>query len=300
MPPAEWAAARERSAGFAAHWQRTADRLAFVDAFDSVAAGSLPIARDRATALLTERELPRRLFATMTAALADSPLFDPPLRATRDSGHVGAILFETPAARMSATLVSARDLRHATAGRAIVPGHVTVTRYVRACGAMVRRWRPAQDGRLVEVAPLFPADDDIIVHDGRHDAQVIAEANGDVVMLSILLRAGRAEQAREYRLPDGSLVRAASTDEAGARTSMLLTLLRVCARTDAGAVFDAVTREPSPHLRWSAMREWLALDATAAIDRLRVMAQDDGDESVRAVARATLELAARQGVTCPA
>jgi hypothetical protein len=81
---------------------------------------------------------------------------------------------------------------------------------------------------------------------------------------------------------------------------MLLTLLRVSGRADAGDVFDAATHGPAPHARWSAMREWLALDADAAAPRLDAMAAGDPDPEVRDLARATRALVARRRVACPA
>jgi len=295
-----WRAARRRSTAFAEDWLRSPDRIAFADAFDSAASASLAVARDRAVALLSDRDLARRLFSAMTCALAADPLFDPPLRTTRENGHIGAILFDVPAARMSAALVSAGGLAaHPVAG-AIVPGHVTVTRYVHARGARLRRWRIADDAdRLVELPPLTPADGQIVVHDGRREAQSLVSANGDVAMLSILLRAGAVPVVREFSGDTGAPLRTASSDDAAARTSMLLTLLRVGGRTDADAAFAAATHDPAPHARWAAMREWLALDTAAALPRLRALAATERDAGVRTAAAATLDLIAGRGAACP-
>ena len=76
--------------------------------------------------------------------------------------------------------------------------------------------------------------------------------------------------------------------------------MRVQRRADAPAVFDAATRDASAHARWGAMREWLALDADAALPRLDQMAAEDADTEVRTLARATLELVERKRAPCPA
>ena len=68
---------------------------------------------------------------------------------------------------------------------------------------------------------------------------------------------------------------------------LLLAYLRAARRADAAPAFETATRAPAYFLRWAAMREWLALDARAALPRLRALAHDTNAE-VRAAARATL------------
>ena len=130
------------------------------------------------------------------------------------------------------------------------------------------------------------ADGEVVVLDGRTEATLLDPVPGDVVTVSFAAHGGGL--TREYDRATGRLVRAASNDEAASRTRMLLTLLRVSARADAGNAFDAATRADAFHLRWAAMREWLALDAHAALPRLRALADGDPHPQVRATARVTL------------
>ncbi|MES2337859.1 MAG: hypothetical protein V4537_07185 [Pseudomonadota bacterium] len=296
IPRSRWDASRAESAAVAQRWRTCPDRLALADMFDDLAASSLPIARDRAMTLLGDAGWVRRMLAPLTAALAADPLFEPPLKVSRERGRIGAILFDAPAARVTASVLSARAPA-ASPATVVLPGHVSLTRYVRAGRAHLRRWRLAGD-RLDEIAPLFPGDGDVALHDGRSEGHLVAQAESDVVTLTVILRAGAGPQMREYRIADGAAVRAATTDDAASRTAMLLTLLRVSGRSDAPDVFDAATHDPAPTARWSAMREWLALDAAAALSRLAEMAGSDPDAEVRGVAGETQALVRRKAASC--
>jgi hypothetical protein len=82
---------------------------------------------------------------------------------------------------------------------------------------------------------------------------------------------------------------------------MLLAFLRLAGRADAGPQFDAATRDPAFHLRWAAMREWLALDARAAMPRLEAMMVADPHVEIReAAARTLATIRLRPGVPCRA
>ena len=83
-------------------------------------------------------------------------------------------------------------------------------------------------------------------------------------------------------------------DDAASRIEMLLIFLRVSGRADASALFDGASRHPAFHLRWSAMREWLMLDAGSARNRLAEMCARDPNAEVRAAAAATLPLLDRR------
>lgn len=303
---AEWVAARARSAGAARRWRRTPEWRALAAAFDAAAAVDIGVAQARATALLGDAGWAERMLAPLVAALAGDPLFEPPFKVAREGGRIGAILFDAPAARVAASVLTPTNA--APPASVVVPGHVSVTRYVRAGGMLIRRWRvpplagdfDASAPPAVEIAPLAPADGDVVGHDGRIEGQVTVAAARDIVTLTIILRAGAAALMREYRVADGALVRAASTDDGASRAALLLTFLRVSGRSDSGDLFAAATRERAFHDRWSAMRQWLALDARAALPRLAEMAERDANAEVRAAATATLALACRRMAPCPA
>jgi hypothetical protein len=210
------------------------------------------------------------------------------------------VLVEHDGAGLTATVM------HETPEEPLVAtsGRLAVTRYHRAGGARLLAWDAGEDAaafrfasapRLVALPAIALADGEIRALDGRRHAFALTDAAAPVVALTISPRTGGL--ARAYDRASGRLVRVAGNDMAEARRRMLLTLLRVSGRRDAAAQFDAATRAPAHDLRWAAMREWLALDAEAALPRLRTLA-DDPHPDVRDAARATLPLV--EARLCPA
>ena len=300
----DWARARAASLRIGQDWGLSPVLARLADTFDQVAATDVDIARQRAVTLLTDTCWVAELLAPLVQALADDPLFDPPLKVHRERGRIGAVFFDCAAARISASVVDPRAWASASSS-VVMPGHVAVSRYVRAGGVRLRRWRvavPAETaGRsAIEIDGLSPRDGDVVVLDGRSDGQVATGASGAIVTVTAILRAGAAATVREYATADGRLLRTATTDDGASRGAMLRTFLRVSGRADAGEVFAAATRDDAAHVRWQAMREWLALDAGSALPRLSAMAAEDGSDEIRSVAAATLGLARSKMAQCPA
>ncbi len=239
------------------------------------------------------------LIAPMVEGLWANPFFAPPFRVSRDRLRLGAVLFDCPAVSIAATILSADTLASLPApNTVIVSGRVSIVRYFRGGGARLRLWRTEPAGADFSAATACPcvplgvlpiADGVVLRLDGRTRGHLLENAASDVVMLTATLRAGAAPFAREFALPEGALVRVATLDDRAARAQMLLALLRLSGRTDASECFEAATHDGSFSHRWGAMREWLALDAAAALPRLRAMTQDPNDE-VRTAATATLIL----------
>ncbi|MCW3847003.1 hypothetical protein OF829_07105 [Sphingomonas sp. LB-2] len=260
---------------------------------------------DAAEAVLAETDW-AGLLAPLVAALAANPFFEPPLRVSRDAVRTGAVLIDAPMASISASLIDGRRLP--SPATLIFPGYITVTRYLKAGGATLRRWETeplAPDFSAAAAAPCRPlpplalADDDIVRCDGRTRAQLFGEASGPILQITATIRPGAIPLIREHRIADGALVRVASADEAGSRTEMLLGYLRRMGRIDAAPRFEAATRDRAFHTRWTAMREWLGLDARSAFPRLEEMAANDPHPEVRAAAAATLATV-RHRLACPA
>lgn len=293
-------AAAERSRGFAAEW-RAGPALARAKAtLDAAIVGGAEAVATAAERLLCDDGWLAELLAGPIAALAADPWLEPPLRTNRDPLRSGAILYEHPAATLTASVLSAAVLRTLPPpATVVVPGRLTVTRYVRAGGARLERWRvpvlppcftAAAMGRARPAGSQRLHDGRVVRHDGRTCAQVLSDAAGDVVTLTATVRIDAAPVMREYDRASGAFVRMATTDEGAARSQLLLTLLREAGATHADACFEAATRDGAFFLRWSAMREWLAHDWRAAWTRLREMALDDPHPEVRATALATLDM----------
>ncbi|WP_353203328.1 HEAT repeat domain-containing protein [Sphingomonas sp.] len=259
------------------------------------------VAIERAiSTLLSDHDWVGELIAPLITALAEDPWFEPPFRVARDGLRIGTVLFETPAVSIAATVLSANALATLPPPRTVVvPGRVTVTRYVRAGNARLRLWQAEPIGAdfsaatakpCVALPGRLPTDGAVVRIDGRTHGHILAEASSDVVTLSATLRAQTIPYAREYAIDSGALVRVATNDDRAARTQMLLAYLRLAGRSGSEACFAAATRDPAFFLRWAAMREWLASDTRAALPRLRAMAADDPHAEVRAAAIATLAL----------
>jgi hypothetical protein len=278
--------------------------------FADCPAGDADAAMARAAALLADDDWARRLVAPLVTALAADPLFEPPLKVNRDALRIGAVLFDCPAVSISACRTSAAAMQRLSMPATIAfSGRVAVTRYIRAGGATLRRWRtePAEPDFRADAAPrctALPAlqltDGAVIAIDGRREAQLLVGAESDVVTIVATIRAGAAPLMREHAIDSGQLLRVASGDDRASRAEMLLAFLRLSGRADAGPRFDEACRDAAFHLRWAAMREWLALDARAALPRLEAMADDDPHDGVRAAASRTLTAVRTRLAACPA
>ncbi|PCG14844.1 MULTISPECIES: hypothetical protein [Sphingomonas] len=290
------AAAAERSAPIARAWHDGDAVRHATAAFAALAPDDADRVADAAATLLADAAWIAALLAPLAAALREDPWFDAPLRVARDTRRTVVRLLDLPAATVSAT-VAVGDPDAATL---TVPGRLAVTRYHRARGARLLRWDagPPDAAYALPLAalPVIDLHDGLVLRtDGRREAMLI-DAAAPVATVTVATRA--PVMVREYERATGRLLRIATGDEAASRTHMLLTLLRIAGRTDAGDRFDAATRADAFHLRWEAMREWLALDADAALPRLRELAAGDPHGEVRATAAATL---ARIGsAPCPA
>lgn len=256
-----------------------------------------------AEALLSDAAWVDALLAPMIGTLARHPLADPPVKISRDALRTSVLLHDCPVASLTATLLSAQTLADAPSPASIVvAGRLSVMRVHQGGGALLRRWRvaPVRDdftlagaGCCHALPPVALEDGAVIRLDGRTDAMLIADATSDVVTLTATIRLGAAPVMREYARDDGRPLRAATLDEGAARSQMLLTLLRASGRRDAGAAFDAATRDPAFFVRWDAMRQWLTIDVDAAAPRLAEMAAADPNADIRAAAAATLAQIAR-------
>ncbi|WP_423606100.1 hypothetical protein [Sphingomonas sp. MS122] len=300
--------ARARSAPVNAAWLGDTGRLT-ASRFAGLRDPEL-IAGQAAT-LLADPLWVETLLAPLIAAFRDDPWFEPPFRTSRDRLRTGIVLLDSEVVSIAATVISADALRQLPVpATVVVPGRVTLTRYVRGGEARMRRWRvehagpdfsAAAEPPAVESAPLLLGDGDVVRQDGRCCGHLIVDASSDIVALIATIKPGAAPLMREYAVADGSFVRAASADEAASRIEMLLAFLRVSGRVDAATAFEQASHHPAFHLRWAAMREWLMLDGRTARRRLAEMGASDLNAEVRAAARATLPaLDQRLARSCPA
>lgn len=261
----------------------------------------------RTTRLIDDDGWIDALLDPLIEQLATEPMQLLPFSTDRTRRRTALTLFDTPAVRLGAAVVS-RDAEPIERTSFVIGGTASVTRYIRAGGARIDRWRaelPDRDldartappARFVET--LAPGDGTTFTQQADEALLVVSMAD-EIVTLTATLFADSPPLMREYALPDGAFVRAASRDQFASRGTMLLTLLRVQGRRDAAPVFDAASHDPHFHTRWAAMRDWLALDARAALPRLEEMATADPNDDVRGLARTTLAFAdaRREATAC--
>lgn len=292
------AAAHARSVAAGQAWLDGEPCRALRDRFDAVAAGDVDGAIDTAVTVLADRGIVAAMLAPLIEALQADPLFEPPFRVHRDPLRIGAVLFDHPAVSISAGVLSADALsalpRPATV---VMTGRHTVVRYHRAAGATLARWR-LKEGVCEPVAPLTLTDGVVLHSNGGCEASLLTDAPRDVATVTAMIRYGAGPAMNEFAVAGGAPVRRATLDDGVSRTETLMTLLRWSGRADAGPQFEAVSRHDEHHLRWTAMREWLALDVRGASERLEAMAVTDPHPDVRAAAAATLPMVRR--ALCPA
>jgi hypothetical protein len=285
--------------------------IAAMPAFAALKAGLAPAAEAGAGAVL---ELARAfveddaaiaaLIDAAIAAVAADPFCRPPLRASRSAVHDGLLLFSRPALTVQLAVMSADGLaikrRFREGGASIAfAGQRTLFRFLKAGGASLSIWEApliepgftaAGSGRCRLRERRRLADGDMIELDGRRESFVVDAATSDILYLVAATSLGAAPVGAEYDSGTRELVAAASTDDASSRTQMMLSLLRIMERQDAAPQFAQMVESEHFYARWQAMREFLALDADAALPHLRAMALADPHSEVREAAARTLAL----------
>ena len=120
------------------------------------------------------------------------------------------------------------------------------------------------------------------------------------IMLRLLVRNNGVDHAFEHEVKTGKQVRVRQTREDHGRIQMLMSLLRNLGRNDAIPVIVKMLPELTPHLRWQAMRECMALDAFAGMDLFRHQTLCDADDRIRNLSRVTVkQLEAKYGDALP-
>jgi hypothetical protein len=293
------AAAHARSRAVAAVWPAADGYRQAQSAFAGDGLNAAEVAA-RAAALLADDQWIAALIAPLVNALAQDDFFQPPFRVNRDQLRIGAALFDHPLVTISATILSADMLASLPPPRSVVvSGRLSVVRCCRSGGATLHRWQAEPIDEAFSAAKAMPCrpirkvplnDGDVLTVDGRTQAMLIDAPIADVVTITATVRIDAAPFMREYAIGDGRLLCVGALDDQASRTQMLLSFLRHHDGRDAGPSLAAASHDSAYFVRWSAMREWLALDVAAALPRLREMV-DDPNAEVRAAAAQMLPLA---------
>lgn len=303
-------AAHRRSRAAAIAWRDSPAYRHVAAALASDADAPAEAVADRAARLLGDPGWIDPLLTPLLAALAADPWFEPPLKVSRDQARIGAVLFETAAVSMTATIFAGAAAAGPLppAATVIVPGRLCVTYVHRSGGAQRAIWevgsagadfRAATAARCRPVAQVPMIDGAVHRHDGRHQGQLVSGGSAPVATVSIAIRADASPCIREYSAGTGALCRVAALDDRCSRAQMLAALLRHAGHPAATTAYAALADDPAFFVRWSAMREWLGTDAAGALPRLRAMAAGDPHPDVRHAA-ATMVPRVAAHTSCPA
>jgi hypothetical protein len=230
------------------------------------------------------------------AAVAADPFVALPWRLLQRSVLGGAALIVRDGAHVALQWVDAAQLAKVADTAVTFSFGMTLMLVLRASGLRVADYRlePGPDGdRAALVGQRSLADGDVLVADNGWQATQMLGAGGDALLLSFSF--GMAQPGRPIRVFDagtGDFMRSGTSDSDASRLLPLLALPRVAGQRRGGDVFARLVRHRDRTLRWQSMREWLALDAAAALPALTAMAASDADAGVRTTAQQTLALVA--------
>lgn len=243
--------------------------------------------------------LVERLDAALALIAAD-PFARVPLRVVGGEGAGGLILAERGAIRLSlqvqpagfVTPTKALFIPGRSAVRILADGgakvrfhHVALTPD-EAAGAFVA----ATAARCHSDPPRAVTAGEVWTLDTARTTFTLSDAYRDLLLLELAVQPPSPLPVRSYDIASGRLVRTASARRDGSFRQMALTLLRHLGRNDVAPLFAAETTSGDFAARWSAMREFVALDPAAAHPHLARMAATDPHPEVRRAATATLAL----------
>lgn len=308
----------EAAAGLEARWQAE-DRLpggllAAIEAQaasppDAAVAALLPWL---AAAGLREWGWLRARLDEALALLAADSFARPPLRPVGGGeGAGGLILVERGAVRLS--------LQYHPAGLAparaalFIPGRAAV-RVLASGGAMLHRHHVAvgadeeAGGFTASSAapcrsdpPRALVEGELLLLDTARQALTLSAARSDVLLLELAVQPPSPLPVRSHDIATGRLLHVSASRRDSSFRQMALALLGAMGRRDAAPLFAAATEAEDFAARWSAMREFVALDPAAAHPHLAHMAAADPHPEVRAAAAVTLALyAPKDAQPCPA
>lgn len=229
----------------------------------------------------------RALAAQHRAAMAADRWHRPPFAASRH-GQIGHLaLARAGRVTIGVTLIHGAAARGGDAPPAppqiSFSGQWTMSRLLSADPLAVCRARLAEADRLQSRRQRWRPGT-ILTLDERHDSLWLAPPQRAACLLRVRVKPVQPVPARSFDLLTGRPLARIEGDEAAARTSMMMSVLRALEDRRAVPLFATMVEERQGPARWSVMREWLALDLPSAWPRLIAMAREDADAALRTAA----------------
>jgi hypothetical protein len=244
------------------------------------------------------------LICELIASSRSDPFFSPHLHAMSSEIHTGLLLFHNRHLSIAVgvsglDMLAAKKSGKRGATSVGFTGLLSMYRYLKAGDATISLWEAppigpefvaSQAGSCRRTGTRKLRDGEDLIIDGRYQSFVIEHAASDMIYFQAMVRTAAAPLTLEYDSKTMAFVGASSTDEASSRVQMMVSLLRTMEREDALPLIEEALNSPHFYTRWHIMREFLALDADAALPALRRMATGDPHPEVRAAAEQTLGL----------
>ncbi|MGF1550609.1 MAG: HEAT repeat domain-containing protein [Sphingomonadaceae bacterium] len=292
----------ERLDAFDERWKKHPIHRAFVERLDSLDGREeiLEAALDFMRRFARSPEL----IAGLIAEAGNDPYFRPPFYSLKSDLYNGLLLLEHEQLSIVLSVIGVDELaakKSSDREQVTIPfiGSDNAYHFLKAGGATLSIWEAPPVGADFSVGQSSRCrlreqrrmeDGDTLVIDGRSESFSIDHATSDIVYLHAALLKDAAPVTVEYDHETLRYVSASATHEVSSRLQLMATLLRVADRQDAAPAFAELTEKGDFFTRWHVMREFLALDAEAALPCLRRMADSDPHPEVRETARRTLEM----------
>ncbi len=234
---------------------------------------------------------------TTVAAMQHDPYYQPPFRVIRSDVMTGMIVADSGYIALAPIIIDATALRERQRQDAptvsFAGGH-SITYVTKSGGADITLFTLQAENApvLYQHARRRITDGEMILCNDTHQSMTIHPGTSDLAMIRVYIRTPKIAPVREYCVNTGALIRMASNDDAGSRSQMMVTMLRHAAHPQTSEACALIQHSTDADTRWHAMREWLVVDAQAALPNLQDMAQNDPDAAVREAAKATLHILA--------
>jgi hypothetical protein len=232
----------------------------------------------------------------------EDPYFRPPVKLVRAEVHSALVLVDHPNLTLSLAVMDADAIAAKRAGRTggaslVFSGRQSLFHFLKGGGATLSFWEApkiepgftgAASGQCRFVESRTIREGDTLEIDGRSRTFIVDTAAHDLVYLQATTGLEKAPLTVEYDAGKRRFLGASSNDEASSRIQLMLSLLRTMDRVDAVPLFEELLASEHFYARWQTMREFLALDAEAALPHLRSMAVADPHPEVRQAAESIL------------
>lgn len=229
----------------------------------------------------TAANLVREMTDWLLGELGSAPLGQVPLRHQCDRALATLVLARCHGANLALQAIDGAGLALKQAAQSVTFAANESWEHVLSGSAaveLVRTIGHRPGGMELERTDVTLCTGSIMHRRGRQVAQIFKRVPGVMVLLKLQRPDASHEPSREYALDDGRLLHQAAASPRDSRLELAVALLGRMGRTDAVPLLASMAEESgTPHLRWQALRESLALDSGAGFAALSAIARRSDD-----------------------